>query len=1222
MISVATSESPRGETVTRALVFAVALSWAVLASAQDAPMTANWAPIGPGGAGALPSVVASPTDPNIVLATSDVGGIYRSTDGGQTWSLRNSHLATATGPGFVYTLDSDIVFSPLVSGTVYVGPYKSTDNGNTWSAARVDPNLNLGRVLAIALHPTSSATSYLGTTAGNVIKIVEPNTPTSFHLTDCAPNVFAEVRSLVVMQSDPNVVYAATRCGLFRSTNGGSSFSIQSPQDLPSGGAKGFNKLIQNPVNGMLVAALVTEKPYDLNTAWSGGVFFSFDGNAWYPARGVHGSVLNTNTDFEAGCGNPPPAPVQGWTSDTVIFPGGAPGQQDPSEHLSPSGCSLKLSTENTQALHSAVETDYLPVTPGQRYVVSVIGKLGNPSGGLASLLVKVSYWATNITPAVAVSPPRGGENPLNAVTPVTMLTGTNGVWKWFEEGVVVPPGAHFAKVTFAVTSQNTTSWIDDAQFKPTYALPRTANYTDVAVDGAGNLYAGASDANNPIYDDLIDGVWKSTDGLGQSWTKVERLFYGNNVTLTRSLEKGRGPRLDSQSLSVRTYAGPSTVLYHASNLWLYKSTNGGSTWTEIDSQPVGTSPNQSYIGQLNHVGLDQVALDPREPSRIYYGDEDSLMVMSRDLDDPNTSAATPTFTLEGPTELISGASYPIKGDAATSILLDPSNSNHLWVGFAVTEKKDLVNEPNVPSGVVEGTLNANGWAWSNASPIGTASGTPKDTGGVDLALDSNAANLYATVYGSGVYRRVVTPATAAWTKLTGPGVNAWRIRRAPGSTRMFVAVGSPYSVDPDPNFGVWMTNTANGGGTSWVRITSTPATDATGCTGALSALASSPIASILPTSATTLFVGAHAAKQTGKGGLFKGTCTTNCEVPDGWSWCRVLGEPYVDSIVQSPESTNVLYALAGQQPRAAPVETQRAGLYTSRDGGTTWRYVSSPGLGMLFRNELAAWPSDPTGSRSRTLYAATDGAGLFQGEVTCNAPDAGNPDTDGDGKSDYCDNCPTTANPDQADANQDGVGNMCTILTLSPTPVSIIAEDGRIPETNETSNVGANPESTQTGTDALRIGDSGSQKQWKSILSFDTSALPDNAIVTSATLTLKRGTASGNPYTPTFGTAWVDMKSPIGEQGIEASDFQQASGVVTHVATLSQAPSNGSLSTATLNAAGLEAISTKAPHTQFRIYFNGDDDDDATADYIGYYSGENATAANRPTLTIQYVTP
>jgi len=53
----------------------------------------------------------------------------------------------------------------------------------------------------------------------------------------------------------------------------------------------------------------------------------------------------------------------------------------------------------------------------------------------------------------------------------------------------------------------------------------------------------------------------------------------------------------------------------------------------------------------------------------------------------------------------------------------------------------------------------------------------------------------------------------------------------------------------------------------------------------------------------------------------------------------------------------------------------------------------------------------------------------------------------------------------------------------------------------------------------------------------------------------------------------------------------------------------------------GFSAVN-KTGETQLRSYVNLDDDNDGTAGYVGYYSGNNATPANRPTLTVDYVVP
>ena len=118
---------------------------------------------------------------------------------------------------------------------------------------------------------------------------------------------------------------------------------------------------------------------------------------------------------------------------------------------------------------------------------------------------------------------------------------------------------------------------------------------------------------------------------------------------------------------------------------------------------------------------------------------------------------------------------------------------------------------------------------------------------------------------------------------------------------------------------------------------------------------------------------------------------------------------------------------------------------------------------------------------------------------------------------------------------------------------------------------------------------------------------------IVSVTLRLLRGSLTGtNPFT-THGTCWVDVQNGgfSGSTTLQNADFQ-ATATAVHAASLSNAASDGTWSTGTLNAAGLAAVN-KTGTTQLRVYFNLDDNDDTNSDYLGYYSGENGTAANRP---------
>jgi carboxypeptidase T len=194
-------------------------------------------------------------------------------------------------------------------------------------------------------------------------------------------------------------------------------------------------------------------------------------------------------------------------------------------------------------------------------------------------------------------------------------------------------------------------------------------------------------------------------------------------------------------------------------------------------------------------------------------------------------------------------------------------------------------------------------------------------------------------------------------------------------------------------------------------------------------------------------------------------------------------------------------------------------------------------------------------------------------------------------------------------------------VVNTAPTQVtftSVASQDGWVLEASETSDTGGSLNATASTTSALRAGDDNQDRQYKTVVSFDTSSIPDGATILSATVRLRRGTVSGtNPFT-THGTCWADVQTGgfSGSTALETGDFQ-ATATAVQAASLSNAPSNGSWSEGSLNAAGLAAIN-KTGTTQLRVYFNLDDNDDGGNDYIGYYSGE-ASSSRRPQLVVTY---
>jgi photosystem II stability/assembly factor-like uncharacterized protein len=96
-----------------------------VAIALAAPAPPEWRVIGPGGGGTLFYPTVSPHDPRTVLAACDMTDAYITHDGGATWKMFNLGQSVRF-----------FVFDPLDAQVMYAesnGLFRSTDGGATWS---------------------------------------------------------------------------------------------------------------------------------------------------------------------------------------------------------------------------------------------------------------------------------------------------------------------------------------------------------------------------------------------------------------------------------------------------------------------------------------------------------------------------------------------------------------------------------------------------------------------------------------------------------------------------------------------------------------------------------------------------------------------------------------------------------------------------------------------------------------------------------------------------------------------------------------------------------------------------------------------------------------------------------------------------------------------------------------------------------------------------------
>jgi len=136
----------------------------------------QWRILGPGGGGALFFPVVSPHDPKLMMVCTDMGGVFLSRDGGQSW--RSIHLRTKA---------FWMAFHPVNPRRLFisnrVGLYESRDQGVTWSLFYPDPAQVRGLQYS-DYGPSLSLALAKGTAGGAITIAFDPQDAETIFITD------------------------------------------------------------------------------------------------------------------------------------------------------------------------------------------------------------------------------------------------------------------------------------------------------------------------------------------------------------------------------------------------------------------------------------------------------------------------------------------------------------------------------------------------------------------------------------------------------------------------------------------------------------------------------------------------------------------------------------------------------------------------------------------------------------------------------------------------------------------------------------------------------------------------------------------------------------------------------------------------------------------------------------------------------------------------------
>ena len=332
----------------------------------------SWKPAGPGGGGWISSITVTNDPLHTIYVGCDVGGVYKSTDNGKSWEIKDDGLNIYFVQDIAYNPDNPDILYLATRG----GIYKSVNGGDFWTPKRsgfpeiaeyafsapvndivVDPKNHNILYAGVGVHKKGydfdsyhwdsveiKGSVYKSTDSGESWRLIR-NTGISRK---------AMIYSLDIDPENTDIIYAATDKGVYKSTDGGESWK-RKKSGLPNLKAM---EIIVNPVNTETVYVTLWTDPG--SWIWRGGVYKSTNGgDSWKPVNNGLPKTIGKESGFTCNY----TTLVMDRNNPEVLYAGNMPWTPDPGVYKTTDGGSSWNWVSRADTEDSNMDLGWIPDT-------------------------------------------------------------------------------------------------------------------------------------------------------------------------------------------------------------------------------------------------------------------------------------------------------------------------------------------------------------------------------------------------------------------------------------------------------------------------------------------------------------------------------------------------------------------------------------------------------------------------------------------------------------------------------------------------------------------------------------------------------------------------------------------------------------------------------------------------------------------------------------------